>query len=310
MPADVAAAEQFLLANARLLDRHRAAVLLHGAPVAPVLDTLRAYRNPDGGFGHALEPDVRAPQSEPVATLGALDVLAEIEALDDPMVSDAAAWIASIADSDGGVPFVLATAAASPHAPWMVPSAGGSHLTFALTAALWKADAGDPWLRRATDWCWAKLEHPEELSAYWVKFSLDFLDHVPEPSRASAAIEGLRPFIGSDGSLPVPGGTENERLTPLTLSATRHAQPRAVYRRADRRRPRPAGARTARRWRLDVRLARLVARPIRGMARDRHPASPGHAQSTRAHRAAAHPLIPQADPSPDGGDHGKAVVLE
>lgn len=48
-----------VLANARLLDRHRLAVLLHGAPVAPVLDALRAYRNPDGGFGHALEPESR-----------------------------------------------------------------------------------------------------------------------------------------------------------------------------------------------------------------------------------------------------------
>jgi len=229
MPADVAAAEQFLLANARLLDRYRAAVLLHGAPVAPLLDTLRAYRNPDGGFGNALEPDVRAPQSEPVATLGALNVLAEIAALDDSMVTDAAAWIASIADSDGGVPFVLATAAAHPHAPWMVPSAGGSHLTFALAAALWEAGARESWLPRATEWCWAKLENPEELSAYWVKFSLDFLDHVPEQSRATAAIEGLRPLIGSDGSLPVPGGTENERLTPLTLSDRPDGRSRALF---------------------------------------------------------------------------------
>lgn len=229
MSTDVAAAEHFLFANARLLERHRAAVLLHGAPVGPVLDVLRAYRNPDGGFGNALEPDVRAPESEPVATLAALDVLAEIGALDDPMVTDAAAWIASIADPDGGVPFVLPTAAAHPRAPWMVPSAGGSHLTFALAAALWKADAGEPWRRRATEWCWAKLENSEELSAYWVKFSLDFLDHVPEQSRASAAIEGVRPLIGSDGSLPVPGGAANERLTPLTLAERPDGRSRGLF---------------------------------------------------------------------------------
>src|SRR5947209_14415800 len=129
MAVDVASAERFMLANARLLDRHRLAVLLHGAPAAPAIDALRAYRNPDGGFGHALEPDVRAPASEPAATLHALDVLAGIGALGDPMVADAAAWFASIADLDGGVPFVLPTASAHPHAPWMVPSDGGSQLT-------------------------------------------------------------------------------------------------------------------------------------------------------------------------------------
>jgi hypothetical protein len=229
MPVDLESAERFILANARLLDRHRLAVLLHGAPVAPVLDALRAYRNSDGGFGHALEPDVRAPESEPAATLHALEVLGAIAALDDPMVADAAAWVASIAGPDGGVPFVLPTAAAHPHAPWMAPSDGGSHLTFAIAAVLWEAGASEPWLARATEWCWAKLERPEELSAYWVKFSLDFLDNVPDPVRASAAIEDLRSRIGANGSMPVPGGTEDERLTPLTLSPRPGARSRALF---------------------------------------------------------------------------------
>jgi len=229
MPIDLDSAERFVHSNARLLDRHRVAALMHGAPVAPVLDALRAYRNPDGGFGHALEPDVRAPESEPVAALHALHVLAGIGALDDPMVADVAAWIASIADPDGGVPFVLPTAAAHPRAPWMVPSDGGSHLTFALAGVLWEAGAGEPWLRSATEWCWAKLERPDALSAYLVKFSLDFLDHVPDEARARAAIQGLRPRIGADGSIPVPGGTENERLTPLALSERPGGRSRALF---------------------------------------------------------------------------------
>jgi hypothetical protein len=229
MPVDVDSAERFLLANARLLDRHRMAVLLHDAPVAPVLASLRAYRNPDGGFGHALEPDVRGPESEPAATLQALEVLAELEALEDPMVADAATWVASIADPDGGVPFVMPTAASHPRAPWMVPSDGGSFLTFALAAVLQEAGSGDPWLARASEWCWAELDRPEELSAYWVKFSLGFLDAVPDQARAGAAIESLRSRIGADGSIAVPGGTEDERLTPLTLSPRPGARSRALF---------------------------------------------------------------------------------
>jgi hypothetical protein len=229
MPVDVDSAERFLLANARLLDRHRMAVLLHHAPVAPVLASLRAYRNPDGGFGHALEPDVRGPESEPAATLQALEVLAEVEALEDPMVADAATWVASIADPDGGVQFVMPTAASHPRAPWMVPSDGGSFLTFALAAVLQEVGSGDPWLARASEWCWAKLDRPEELSAYWVKFSLGFLDAVPDQARARAAIESLRWRIGADGSIAVPGGTEDERLTPLTLSPRPGARSRALF---------------------------------------------------------------------------------
>lgn len=218
MPIDLAAAEQFMLANARVLERHRLAALLDGAPAEPVRVALLPYRNADGGFGNALEPDVRAPQSEPVATLQALEVLARLGAGDDPLIAEAATWIDTIADPDGGVPFVLPAAADYPRAPWMVPSDGGSHLTFALASVLWELGAPGPWRERATSWCWDKLERPDELSAYWVKFGLAFLDQVDDAERAEAAAERLRPRLGTDGSIPVPGGTEDERLTPLALS--------------------------------------------------------------------------------------------
>ena len=229
MRVDIDAAERFVLVNARLLDRHRLGVFLHGAPVAPVLDALRAYRNPDGGFGHALEPDIRAPESEPASTLHALHVLAEIGALDDPMVTDAAAWVATIAEPDGGLPFMLPTAAASPHAPFLTPSDGSSFLTFAITGLLWEAGSADPWLSRATDWCWARLEAPDELGAYGVKCALDFLDTVPDQARADAAIERFRRKLGTDGSIRVSGGTEDERLTPLVLSERPGGRSRALF---------------------------------------------------------------------------------
>ena len=221
-----------MLANARLLDRHRLAVLLHGAPVAPVLQALMAYANPDGGFGHALEPDVRGPDSEPVSTLAGLEVLIECRAGDGSAVAAAAAaaaWVGSIADADGGIPFVLPAAASHPHAPWMVPSAGGSHLTFGLAAALYELGVADPWLDRAAAWCWSKLARPAELGGYWIKFALDFLDRVPDRDRATAAIEALRPHLRDDGSLPVPGGTADERLTPLTLSGRPDGRSRALF---------------------------------------------------------------------------------
>jgi hypothetical protein len=229
MAIDIDAAERFMLANARLLDRHRLDVLLHGGPAEPVLAALRAYRNPDGGFGHALEPDVRSPHSEPVSALHALEVLVEIGTPDDPMVAGTASWVATVADRDGGVPFVLPSAAAYPRAPWMVPSDGGSHLTFGIAGHLWRTGHASAWLTQATDWCWAKLARPDELGAYWLKFALYFLDRVPESERASAAIEGLRPRLAPDGTVPVAGGTENERLTPLDLAPRPDGRSRALF---------------------------------------------------------------------------------
>jgi hypothetical protein len=229
MPIDVAAAEQFILANARLLERHRMAMLLHDGPVSPVLTTLRAYRNSEGGFGHALEPDIRTPESEPASTLHALEVLAEVGALGDPMVGDAVGWIGKIAGQDGGVPFVMPGAADAPHAPWMVPTTGGSQLTFKLAAVLLETGRTDAWLEHATEWCWTRVARPDELDAYQVKFSLAFLDAVPDEGRAIAAIERLRSRIGRDGSMSVAGGTADERLTPLGLSPRPGSRSRVLF---------------------------------------------------------------------------------
>src|SRR5690349_410192 len=169
MPTDLPAAERFMYTNARLLERHLLAVLLDSAPPGPALDALRAYRNEDGGFGHALEPDVRGPHSEPTSTFRALEVLVELGAGGDPMLADAAAWLGSIAAADGGIPSVMPEAAQYPHAPWMVASDGGSQLTLAIAGALYSAGHDGPWLETATDWCWAKLEHVDTLGGYWIE---------------------------------------------------------------------------------------------------------------------------------------------
>ena len=228
MPIDLDAAERFVLANARLLDRHRLALLRGTGSPERVLEALRPYGNPDGGFGHALEPDARGPESEPVAALAALEILLEADRGSDPAVDGIAAWVDGIADEDGGVPFVVPTTARSPHAPWMVPSDGGSHLTFAIAGALWHARPDAPWVERGTAWCWDRLARPDELAAYSVKFALAFLDAVPDAGRAEAAIEALRPRLDADGAIPVAGGTDGERLMPLTLAPRPGARSRAL----------------------------------------------------------------------------------
>ena len=96
MAVDQRAAEDFIWRAARLLDRHRYALLFADGSAEPVLDALRGYRNADGGFGHALEPDLRCPGSQPAPTLHALDVLNEAGAADSEMARDARAWIVSI----------------------------------------------------------------------------------------------------------------------------------------------------------------------------------------------------------------------
>ncbi|TCP53663.1 hypothetical protein EV191_104232 [Tamaricihabitans halophyticus] len=229
MSIDLKAARKFTESTARLLERHQLAVLLDDAPIQPVLTALKAYQNSDGGFGHALEPDVRCPGSQPAAALSALDVLIDVAAGDDPMITELADWTATIAHPDGGLPTVLPSAAAHPHAPWMAPDTAAGFFTYALAARLWRLGVRHPWLDKATAWCWNQIDAIENPAGYTVKCALEFLDAVPDPVRAAAAIERFRPAIRADGTVPVEGGIENEHIKPLDLSPRPAAPSRELF---------------------------------------------------------------------------------
>ena len=77
-----------------------------------------AYRNADGGFGQALEPDCRTPHSQPEATRWALAVLDAAGCLTEERARGCADWLASVSTPDGGVPFCLTSVDGYPKAPW------------------------------------------------------------------------------------------------------------------------------------------------------------------------------------------------
>lgn len=142
-----------MVTHGRLLQRRRIGLLLHGGGLDGLLAALGAYRNPDGGFGHGLEPDVRSPHSEPLSTLTALDLLASWDVPDHPWVRSGLQWVASIAAVDGSVPFVTDPSLEWPHAPWVQPTPGGSHLTYGFSAAARLTGFEGGWAEAAADWC-------------------------------------------------------------------------------------------------------------------------------------------------------------
>jgi hypothetical protein len=228
MPIDQRAAENFIWSAARLVDRHRYSMLFADGPAEPVVEALRGYRNADGGFGHALEPDLRCPGSQPAPTLYALEILSEAGAADGELARDACAFIARVAAPDGGIPSVLPGFEGYPHAPWFQPGPG-SVLTLALAAALHAGGVtDDAWLERATDWCWRSIETAEQPGGYWLKFACAFLDAVPDAERARAAIASLTAHVDVSAVAPV-GGVEGEALRPLDLSPRPGSRSRGLF---------------------------------------------------------------------------------
>jgi hypothetical protein len=184
----LAAGRAFLEREGRLVERRLAATLFDGAPAAGAVDALRGYRNPDGGFGHGLEPDKRCPDSLPIDVEAAFDVMVVAGAVDEPVVAGACDWLDRVAAPDGAVPLSFPVIEAHPRAehwsdwtytPGLNPTAG-------LAGRLHRMGIGHPWLDRATEWCWTKLEAGFDEDAHALREVCLFLGYVPDRARAEA----------------------------------------------------------------------------------------------------------------------------
>src|ERR1700751_3180671 len=155
---DFDAAAGFLAPGAGVLDRGVFQGLFSGGAAEPVRDAVAAYRNADGGFGHALEPDLRTPASQPAAVEMALRMMDTADAWDERLVRDAIDWLATVAPAGGGIAFALPTVSEGPHAPWWTaPGENTASLiqTGQIAALLYQHRFAHPWLAGATRGMWS-----------------------------------------------------------------------------------------------------------------------------------------------------------
>jgi len=92
-------ARRFVAAHGRALEAARLRLHFDGAPATVALAELARYQNADGGFGQALEPDLRIGASSALGTSIAFQVLREIGAPSAPeMTSPAIAYLLRTCD--------------------------------------------------------------------------------------------------------------------------------------------------------------------------------------------------------------------
>jgi hypothetical protein len=223
MLKSVGLARQFLAKNARLLERYRFSFLFEGGPKEPVLAALDAYQNEDGGYGHALEPDLRGPESQPIPVWTALGLLDEVHGLEGTRREQILGYLEEIEIKGGGVPFVLPSANDSPHAPWWYSKAKrpppSINPTAGLSALLHKNRVTSPWLVRADRWCWNHIERMREVNPYEMRVTLAFLDQIPDRARAAKEFARLRPMILAGGAVELDVDSVSEVFRPLDYAA-------------------------------------------------------------------------------------------
>jgi hypothetical protein len=222
-----AAGDRFLLSQARLLERRLFATAFLGQPAAHVVDALRGYQNDDGGFGHALEADVRCPASLPIDVEIAFQSLAAAGASGaacQEMITracDFLARIAAAADADGAVPPAFPVIESFPRAahwsdwtyvPALNPTAG-------LVGLLYQLGVDHPWRAQGAQYCWQQLETggvPGD--AHTLSEVMGFLAHVPDRDRAEEQARSLAEHFGEIAMFHLDPAADGYGLTPLHLA--------------------------------------------------------------------------------------------
>ncbi|MDJ1130921.1 hypothetical protein [Streptomyces iconiensis] len=212
-------AEHFIWLTARVLEQRRFEHhFLDGDP-GTVETALDAYRNVDGGYGHALEPDLRGPVSQPLHTAAAVRVLDGIGRCAGQRVERIGRYLTAVSTSDGALPAVHPSLRGYPAAPWIpVVESPPSDLlaTGPVVGTLHRNSVWHAWLFRATDYCWATIESLEKTHPYEVIAALAFLDGVPDRARAQVTADRLGTLVREQGlvvtdpehqeEFPVPDG--------------------------------------------------------------------------------------------------------
>ena len=184
-------------------------------------DAVAAYRNADGGFGHALEPDLRTAASQPAAVEMALRIMDLTDAWDERLVRDAIDWLVTVAPAEGGTEGVLPTVSEGPHAPWWAPPEGHPASliqTGQIAGLLYARGFAHPWLDRATEVMWSRIAHLTEPNGYEMFGVLAFLEHVPDRARAQDAFELAGPLLLSRGLVTLDAEASGETHSPLDFA--------------------------------------------------------------------------------------------
>ncbi|HRW48996.1 MAG TPA: hypothetical protein P5333_15870 [Caldilinea sp.] len=169
----LAAARNYLLHTARPLEAARYHYHFAGGDAGEVMAALAPFRTDSGGYGHALEPDLRTPAPSALATSVALQIAEEVAApASHPAVAGAIDYLLATFDSSTARWRIIPPEAeTAPHAFWW--AADGLDERFGhfwmnpraeLLGCLWRYAEPErvPWLHATTEALLAELAEVHE----------------------------------------------------------------------------------------------------------------------------------------------------
>ena len=202
-----AKARDFIFTNARMIERRLFEYHFVNGNQQGVYHAIYAYRNPDGGFGHGMEPDTASPESQPLFSIMALETLHEVGYLTaDLILSDFMPYFERITTEKGGIPWMFRPTGDYPRADHFetVKEWAAISTTAPLLGILEEYDIDIPWMRKAEEFVWQEIERIKERHVFChlcVPRRLQFLQHTKSKAKAATALSDLKRWILADGVL-------------------------------------------------------------------------------------------------------------
>ena len=182
----------FVWKYARLLERAIFEYHFCDGSSARIVDILRTYQNADGGFGHALEPDLRAPDSQPLFAEFALQTLYANRLRDMALANRICDFLLAHADLKQGIPTIFPSSQNYPRAPhWSNPAASQpsvDRLAGLVGLVNWQGVL-HPWLREAVAVCLQRTAAIEYHDAHTILTAFCLLESLA-PAQDVGAFKG------------------------------------------------------------------------------------------------------------------------
>jgi len=215
---DPEAARLFILRHGRVLERRVFAALFEDGDPNDVVTALRAYQNADGGFGHGLEPDKRAPTSQALDVEVAFETLVSVGVAAPEIVTAACDWLSTIAVPSGAVPILMPDNADFPRAGHWTRTEypPGLNPTCGIVARAKQMGISHPWLEQATEYCFTEIEAGRiEAEGHLLLGATKFLASVFDQMRAELGVIAVREAIDHASFFKLDAHSDDYGVTPL-----------------------------------------------------------------------------------------------
>lgn len=176
-----------------------------GGEAEGVYHAVYAYRNSDGGFGHGMEPDTASPESQPLFTIMALEILDEVGFLTKERIeNDFMPYFMSVTTKKGGIPWMMLPTSDYPCSDHFktVKEWAALSTTAPLLGILEKYKIDIPWMKNAEKFVWSEFNRIQEKHVFCylcVPRWLTFLKQTKNQSKALKVIENLKNWILAEG---------------------------------------------------------------------------------------------------------------